>query len=210
MRRKIIVVLVLSVITVFSVTAKPEIWLGADFSYDIYNPSEFAKPFYKGTNTYGNVETLENIKNIGPSIDIIFFPFDKVRLGFIYSTSTLFTIGYKNNGSAVGYKSNNFDFRQDFNLGLAYNQMFSEMLGMYANVKVNTGLSKIATTNKDNSKEDVEFNRFADFAFGVDLGLLAKNGDSFFKLGASVIHSFDTPILEGYSIQMSIGGGFIL
>lgn len=210
MRRKAILILILSVLSIFSITAKPEFWIGADFSYDIYKVSDFARPYYAGTGTYGNVNTLDNIKSIGPSIDIIFFPSEKVRLGIIYSTSTFFSIGYKNNGSAVGYKSYNFDYRQDFNLGLAYNQMFSDMLGMYANVKINTGLSQIATTNKNNSREDVEFNRYAEFGYGLDLGLLAKNGSSFFKLGASLVHSFDAPLLEGYSIQMSIGGGFIL
>lgn len=209
MRRKIVLVLILSMLAVFSISAKPEIWMGADFSYDIYNPSDYTRPFYAGEGTYGAIDTIENIKSIGPSFEVIFFPSDKVRLGVIYSSSTYFAIGYKNNGNAVGYKSYNFDYRQDFNLGVAYNQMFSDMLGMYANVKVGTELNKVATTNRNNSRDEVVFNRFADFTYGFDLGLLAKNKGSFFKVGAGFVHSFDAPLAEGYSIQISIGGGLI-
>lgn len=210
MRRRSIAVLILLVLTVFSVSAKPEIWIGIDFESDTYTMAENMRDHYKGNGIYGgNPANLKDIRSIGPSFDVIFFPSDKVRIGLITSTSTLFAIGYKTESGISGYKSYNFDYRQDFSIGIAYNQMFSEMLGMYMNVKVGTELNQVATTNRKNSREEVEFNRVADFIYGMDLGLLTKNDNTFFKVGASLLHSFNTPILEGYSIQLSVGGGFV-
>lgn len=204
-KRRTALILILSFIALFTAAAKSEVWVGADFSYDVNYLSAYSRPYYQGENTYGDVSSLSNIKSIGPSLDMIIFPSEKVRVGIIASASSFFTVGY----NSTSYKSYNFDNKLDFNLGLAYNQMFSKSLGMYTNIKMNTSLNQIATTNKNNSRDDVTYNRYFDFGAGIDIGLLAKKKNSFFKLGASYVHSFKAPLAEGFSIQMSIGGGFI-
>lgn len=209
-KKIIILALLIATLAISSVTAKPEVWLGVDFTSDTYTVADNKRDHYSGNGIYGNnTAALKDIRSIGPSFDLIFFPSDKVRVGFIASTSTLFAIGYKTDNGISGYKSYNFDYKQDFSLGIAYNQMFGDVLGMYANVKVGTVLDQVATTNLKNSRDDVTFNRDADFVYGIDLGLITRNKGSFFKVGASYVQSFSTPFMKGYSIQMSLGGGFI-
>ena len=209
MKRYLIAILIVLLLATSTLCAKGEVWLGINFVSDTYKIYDYSRPYYDGRGTYGDINNLKNIISIAPQMDVIFFPSDVVRVGIIISSATFLTISYEDKDKLNGYKSYNFDNRQDFAIGVAYNQMFSSMLGMYANGKLVTGLNQIATTNISNSREDVKFNRYADFSYAIDLGLLAKNHNSYFKVGATYAHAFNAPLDKGYNIQMSIGGGLI-
>ena len=209
MKRYLIAIIIILLIATSTLCANGEIWVGINFVSDTYKIYDYSRRFYEGNGTYGDVNALKNIISIAPQMDAIFFPSDVVRVGIIISSASFLTISYENEKGLNGYKSYNFDNRQDFAVGVAYNQMFSSMLGMYANGKLVTGLNQIATTNISNSRDEVVFKRYADFSYAIDLGLLAKNHNSYFKVGATYAHAFNAPLDKGYNIQMSIGGGLI-
>ena len=204
-RNKIVVILLLLIISISSAVAKQEVWMDASFYADTENiPSVFKDKGYFNTYNEGNITA---IKRIGPSFSITYFPSHVARIGLIASASTQFPVGYtaSKNGSFTSY---NFDYRQDFSVGLAYNQMFSSMIGMFLDASIGIQFNRIASLNERNDKTAFDYYHFATTNLVIHFGLLNKSDNVYFKIGGAFNYNLKNK--AGLNYALLAGCGLIL
>lgn len=193
------IVFTLILLSLFSLSAKPELWIGANFLADRNMISDSVKENFPNF-----ASGFKHIKSIGPGVEVSFFPFEQFRIGAFAASHTVFPIGYLNSSDGVsGYKIRNMEYRQDLTAGLAYNQLFGSW-GFFSTVAYNWSWYKVAKTNVANNKTDPGFNRFSENGITAELGLLAVYDKSYFKFGFSYSHMLSN---GGNRIVLFCGGG---
>ena len=106
--KRLILILLISLLF-FPIAASPEFWFGASFIADrnMLSP-EIADKFPAMD------EEVSQIRSLGISVDLAFFPWNQVRIGPVLSSDTLLPIGYTGtSGDNQGYITYDFDFRED-------------------------------------------------------------------------------------------------
>ena len=200
MRRRIVITILILVVASLSLSAKPEVWFGANFLADRNLIADSVKPNFKNLNG----GSFEHLKALGPGFEVSFFPYDKVKLGLYASSHTLFPIGYLNDaGSVSGYRVRTFEYREDLTAGIAYHYLVSNW-GFFANCSYDYSWYKVAQSNDKNSKAEVEYKRFQEQGITADAGLLAVSGNGYFKFGFSYSYIVSN---GGQRIVLFCGGG---
>lgn len=198
--KKFVVGLVLILLVSLSLTAKPELWLGANFLADRNMISSDLKENFPA---FGNGD-FKHIKALGPGFEVSFFPFSQFRLGLYGSSHTVFPIGYMNsNDNTIGYIMRHFEFRQDLTAGIAFNQLFGSW-GIFATCTFDYSWYRTVKENSANNKHP-DFNPiFSEYGITADLGLLAVYGKGYFKFGFSYSNMLSN---DGNRIVLFCGGG---
>lgn len=202
--KRIILLLLLLMIVLSSVIAKPELWVGIDASGGRNKLSSVNIEQIKTlTNTsYKNIDKFVN--TVTPSIDLVFFPSNIVRVGLIGSASFNFITGI--DGSS--YFSRHQDLITDLNGGLAYYQMFGKTLGLYLEAMAEYSFYRFADTNNKNDKSTINYLRLEEFGIAVNIGAITKFDNAYFKFGFGYSKDF-LPTKEGWSLDVTMGGGII-
>ena len=102
--KRLILILLISLLF-FPIAASPEFWFGASFIADrnMLSP-EIADKFPAMD------EEVSQIRSLGISVDLAFFPWNQVRIGPVLSSDTLLPIGYTGtSGDNQGYITYDFD-----------------------------------------------------------------------------------------------------
>lgn len=186
-------------LSLFSLSARPEVWFGANFLADRNIIGDSQKENFPNFSS-----GFEHIKSIGPGFEVSFFPFSQFRLGAYASSHTVFPIGYMNSSDGVdGYRMHNIEYRQDLTAGIAYNQLFGSW-GFFSTVGYNWSWYQAAKTNEANNKTDPGFNRFTEEGITAELGLLSVYKSGYFKFGFSYTHVLSN---GGNRIVLFCGGG---
>ena len=180
----------LALLVLSSVFASPKFTLGASFSYDVtlLAPALLDK-FENIGDVYDN-GNFSSLHAVGPKIEAVFFPSSAFPLGLGISSTTMFTVGY----DGTDYLSYKQDFRQDFGIGLYYQQPGSGSWGVFADLAFTYSFYRVATDNSANSKEPVDYIYFTNYGLTADLGVYVESHSSYFKIGPVVYYD-----LEHYS-----------
>ena len=194
----------LLVLSLSSLHASPEFWLGGELVYDLNIPSDEIKGNFI---TYGN--DLESINSGGFGLNAVFFPSSAVRIGPFLTLNMIFPVGVTLDGNTEAMQSYESDFRFDTSMGLAYYQLIGPRFGFFLEGGVEYGHYRISTTNRPNDPSPVEYRRFGEWSAIADVGVIAVRKNSFFRLYAGLSCSLFQP-LSGFRVVIGAGGGFIL
>ena len=205
MKKLIAVLLVL--ISITSLSAKPELWSGIGLTSGRNYLFSDAITGIAGGKDYNNAKYLNTL---GPSFEIAFYPFSQVRLGVIGSASSSFIINmHREDGSTFSRRTNG-DLVWNLNGGLSFIQLFGDTWGFFFDGLFTWKGYRVATTNDKNSKDKVEFVTFDEKGFIADLGIAVKNRHSYFKFGFAYSMPVFSESWNGWSLDVFAGGGFVL
>ncbi len=202
MVRKIVLSSML-VILLLPISARSEIWIGADLVYDLNVPSDEIKENFV---TYGG--NIESINSGGFGFDLIFFPSDVLRIGPFMTLDIMFPVGVTSAGNTEVLTSYESDFRLDTTFGLSYYQLVGPRFGFFIDCGMEYGFYRISTTNRPNDPTPVEYRRFGEWSLIADAGVIAIRKNSFFRLYAGFSGSLFQPSF-GFRVVIGAGGGFI-
>lgn len=207
MRRMPIILILLSICA--SLFASPELWLDVGLSSGRDYVSDTFKNELKSKNPsiYTFSSGKEFINNLGPYMNLVFFPSDHVRIGVNAGVGTNFTIGFSDGGS-VGSTFRRFDFRQDVKAGISYYQLFGN-IGIFTDLDFNMAYYHIGLDPKENTKTAIDYYSYRRYSISADLGLIQRFNNGFFKFG----FLFDKPVFNndnsGWSLEVIASGGYI-
>ena len=205
---KFIIVFVLLIISLSSISAKQEIWMDASF----YADTEIIPSKFKSLGYFSAYDNANAVGRVGPAFTITYFPFDIARIGLIVSAHTQFPIGCISGtpiplfSQQTGFFSHHFDYRQDFAIGIAYNQMFGDLVGIFLDASVALQLNRVASNNNKNNN-NFEYYQFATTNLVARLGLLNKSDSVYFKIGGAV--NYDIKNKAGINYALFAGCGLI-
>lgn len=203
------VLLLISIIFIFSVlplTAKDNLWIGIGMSIDTDTVDKSNLPLYI-EDTYS--EDPKKINKVGPTIEISYFlPFFPY-IGFNLESRTLLPVGVeKDTGRTSFAMSRNFDYSEKIIAGITGLIPFNSDYGLYMSFNSENTFTRLATSNADNDKTPVEYNRYEDYGMSGTIGLYTNNNNTgFFKVGFSYAHSL---VNSQSNTSLTLSGGFIL
>ena len=201
--RRLIAVLLLMLLF-FPLSAKLEVWLGADIIYDLNIPTSDVKDNLEST--YGRVET---INSVGLGFDALYFPFSSLRIGPFLTLDIIFPVGVTFGGATEAFISYESDYRLDTSFGLSYYQLIGPRYGFFLDFGMEYGYYRASTTNDPNSPGPVEYRRFGEWSLIGDLGIIAVRKNSYFRFYAGISYSLFESSL-GLRVVIGGGGGFII
>ena len=204
--KRLLLVSLLALLVLSSVFASPKFTIGASFNYDVtlLAPALLDK-FENIGDVYEN-GNFSSLHAIGPKIEAVFFPSSAFPLGIGISSTTMFTVGY----DGTGYFSYNQDFRQDFGFGLYYQQPGSGSWGLFADLALTSSFYRVATSNRANSKDPVDYIYFTNYGVTADLGVYVESHISYFKVGAVVYYDLEHYLDFSIRYGMILAFGFVL
>ncbi len=207
---KLLIIFLLLIISLSGLYAKQEVWMDASF----YADTEIIPTKFKELGYFDAYPSdAKAINRIGPAFSITYFPSDFIRVGLIASATTQFPVGYTTKNPIPLFSDNNgflsyhFDYRQDFGIGIAYNQMLGNLFGLFMDASINMQLNRIASQNIKNNK-NFDYYQFATTNLLARIGILCKSNDLYFKLGGSI--NYDLQNKAGINYALFAGCGLIL
>lgn len=207
MRKLLATLIMLSTLVPLCTAADTRTFFGISFNYDMNMLSPELQEELDGIAGAFNGEDVTGFHTVGPRIELVLFPFDKVPLGLGVTSVTGLTVGYMSAGGGDGYFSRNFDFRQDLGANLSYQQSYGNW-GLFLSGGLSCSWYRIATSNEANSRGEVEYVRLFEWGVCADLGVYLENHTSFFKVGTSFFYNL-SQMDGGLRFGLMAGGGFL-
>lgn len=217
--RRILLTLLFTAVITSALAAAPRLYIGLNLIYDVNrltkaNQNEIeavladASGEYPAYHNDGKWEGVSALHGLGPKVEFVLFPFDKLPLGIGLSSTTVLTIGYITSGGVnMSYFSREFDFRQDFGAGLYYQQAFGPTWGLFTDCSLVYSFYRMATTNEPNSKPTPVYFHFDSWGVNVNLGAYLEYSNSFFKVGANLYYDLASPSDFAFRYGLILGGG---
>ena len=203
--KRLILILLISLLF-FPIAASPEFWFGASFIADrnMLSP-EIADKFPAMD------EEVSQIRSLGISVDLAFFPWNQVRIGPVLSSDTLLPIGYTGtSGDNQGYITYDFDFREDLMVGLGYHQFFTDKIGMVISLGYYYSWYRTAKEHIANESAPMEFVYASDSGLMAEAGILSRSDNMYFRLGINFSYCLKHRDQTGFRLGLFAGGGFII
>ena len=189
-----------------SISASPELWIGASFFADRNNISEDVADCFPAMG-----DSVSEIKSIGLDLDLAFFPSDVVRIGLIGGYNIMLPIGFtETGGSNEGYITYDFDYRQDLSIGLAYYQFFTSVIGAFLTCNFEYSWYRTALEHIPNDSEPMDYVKEQEYGILGEAGIVSKSGNMYFRLGVSGFYDLRHRLDHGFRLSLTAGGGFII
>ena len=201
MRRKLIVLVILSVIII--PLAAAEFRGGAIALVDRGYLSDSAKAKLSNIATYKEGSYL-NI--IGPQLEFAYSPLSNEHLAL--GLKVLGSYGFVTGINGEHYLSRNNDFRATAEIGLTFSYNFMNTTGFFLDAGFSYDWYRIANTNDENNKNPVNYVKFSEYGIKGTLGIITRNRNSYYKFGISYGQNLSSEI-KGFSLGMLVAGGFI-
>lgn len=183
----------------FNLYAAYEVWGGASFVGNRNFLSQSAQQHYRPMlDNLGLADAeMKHVRRIGTNLEMVVFPSPALRIGPYLALEFLFPVGYSSSKGDGGYLSRNFDRRSTLKAGLSYYQIFKRF-GFFTDAGLDVSVNRIATTNEKNHKGPVEYETFGEWGYFINFGILAKTGNSYFKLGGTFAQklNYGTPVFD--------------
>lgn len=193
-------------VSLSSLAASPELWVGAAFTADRNMVSEEIDSSFPAMG-----KSISVIRSLGLDLDLTFFPFEEVRIGLTAGYNVLLPIGItETGGSNIGYITYDIDTRQDASAGLAYYQFFTPVLGAYLICSFQYSWYRTATAHIPNDSAPMEFMIEEEYGIAADLGILTRSNNMFFRLGLSGFYDLKHKTDPGLRFALVAGGGMII
>ena len=206
MRKLLAILVMLSALVPLCAAADTRTFFGISFNYDMNMLSPGLQEELKGLSSFSGDVT--GFHTVGPRIELVLFPFERIPLGLGVTSVTGLTVGYMSTKGGDGYFSRNLDFRQDLGANLSYQQSYGNW-GLFISGGLACSWYRIATSNVPNSRDEVDYVRLFEWGVGADLGVYLENHASFFKVGASFFYNL-SQMDGGLRFGLMAGGGFLL
>lgn len=206
MKKKLILILLLILLSSLSLYAKPELWVGSMLT----SGRNYLDSNIKESLVNTSYSSVKRFNAIGPSLELVFFPFDNFRIGLVTMGSVNFVIGIDGNS----YYSRNLDRFYNIAGGLAYYQMLGDgTWGLGVDAMYFIRYYQFATSNIKNEKDksNVEYLRFNEQGIFVDLALIARFNRSYFKFGFNFLYPITAKNSTSFPFSADVfaGGGFV-
>ena len=194
--------LIIILMVLCGISAKPEMWFSVGFSTDRDSVTSNLKDVLRENqqlvdNDLYKKGDFESLGTIGPYYELLFFPVDSLKIGLYCSGTTSFIQSIDTNG----YRSHNFDLKQNARIGIAYNQFISQNVGFFADIAFDYTIYKIAGSNKPNSNDVFISSYCEEKKIYCDFGYLSRIDNSYFKLGLF----YEKPIFNANNDGWSLG-----
>ncbi len=212
MIKRIFLVILLS-ISSFFLYASPETWIGLGFIASRNYIGSDAADYYNVYDLDGNLivdgSDISNIRRIGGRAEIVVFPLSEVRVGFLFSGTIAFPVGYSHkDGQNESYFSRNLDFIFDGELGLAYYQLFGNF-GFFIDAGMYYSYNRVAKENEKNYKENTTYDIFHEWGVWGEAGILSTFRNGYFRLGFKYNHDLCYSQMN-FNIGLFVSGGYII
>ena len=145
-------------LSVSVISASPEFWIGGSFIADRNMVSSELSSSFPAMG-----EDISQIRSLGVSVDMAFFPWNEVRVGLVLSSLTQLPIGItERGGSNEGYITYDFDFREDLMVGIGYHQFFTDKIGMVLSAGFYYSWYRTAMEHIANESAPMEYIQYGD------------------------------------------------
>ena len=189
-----------------SISASPELWIGASFFADRNNISEDVADCFPAMG-----DSVSEIKSIGLDLDLAFFPSDVVRIGLIGGYNIMLPIGFtETGGSNEGYITYDFDYRQDLSIGLAYYQFFTSVIGAFLTCNFEYSWYRTASEHIPNDSAPMDYIEHNEYGVSGELGIITRSDNMYFRLGFKGYYDLYHAESHGYRLGLFAGGGIII
>ena len=203
MKRFLLVMILLLSVSVIS--ASPEFWIGGSFIADRNMVSSELSSSFPAMG-----EDISQIRSLGVSVDMAFFPWNEVRVGLVLSSLTQLPIGItERGGSNEGYITYDLDYRQDASIGLAYYQFFTDKIGAFLTCSFEYSWYRTATEHIPNDSRPMEYVRAEEYGILGEIGIMTRSDDMYFRLGFNGFYDLKHRD-AGYRLALFAGGGIII
>ena len=222
--KKRAVPLVLFCLFISSLSAVPmEFYLGGSFYADRDYISRDTSDSFPTMNIVNNASGvnikdpslyyIDNIRRLGIGMELAYFPYAPIKIGITANYQLLIPIGFqrcdKETDTATGvetYKNHSFIAKHNFNIGLAYYQLFGSS-GFYVDAGGAIAVHTIPDINDKNSKKEITYSSFTEYGVYGDFGFLLMHNDAYFKIGTR-IQSFLSYENVGITAAITLSGGY--
>lgn len=206
--KRLILALAIITLSIASIAASPEVWLGLGGSGARNTSSEAFKNIIveNGTSLYKK-GVFDYLNTVGPTVEIALFPSIDSSFG-IYAAGT---INYIVGINSSGYRSYHFDNRQDLKVGITGIFMKEDGYnGYFVDLAYESSWYRLAATNTKNTKTEPSYIRFQEKALYADAGFLLGHEDSYFKMGFSYRKPMWNEDNNGWEMSVVVGMGKVL
>ena len=204
MKRFLLFMILLLSVSVIS--ASPEFWIGGSFIADRNMVSSELSSSFPAMG-----EDISQIRSLGVSVDMAFFPWNEVRVGLVLSSLTQLPIGItERGGSNEGYITYDFDFREDLMVGIGYHQFFTDKIGMVLSAGFYYSWYRTAMEHIANESAPMEYLFASEYGILAEAGILSRSDNMYFRLGVSFAYDLSHPGNAGMRFGLFAGGGFII
>ena len=168
-------------LSVSVISASPEFWIGGSFIADRNMVSSELSSSFPAMG-----EDISQIRSLGVSVDMAFFPWNEVRVGLVLSSLTQLPIGItERGGSNEGYITYDFDFREDLMVGIGYHQFFTDKIGMVLSAGFYYSWYRTAMEHIANESAPMEYLFASEYGILAEAGILSRSDNMYFRLGVS-------------------------
>ena len=206
--KKILLSVTVLLLSLYSISATPEVWLGLGGSgARNYATESFKNAIIDNGTTLYKKGVFEYLNTVGTTAEIMLKPSAESKLGLYASTSINYFVGI----DSSGYRSYHFDNKKDIRIGLSSVFMKEDGFnGYFVDLAYNYSWYRIAATNTKNTKTEPSYIRFQESALYADAGFLLRHEDSYFKMGLSYRMPIWNEDNEGKELSVLIGLGKVL
>lgn len=203
--KKILLISCIILLSVSSLYADAEVWLGLGGNGARNTVTEAIKnTIIDSGTTYYNKGVLNYLNTVGSTAEIMLLPSSGFPIG-VYASGT---INYIVGINSSGYRSYHFDNRQDLKVGISGIFMKEDGVnGYFVNLAYEYSWYRLAATNTKNTKIEPAYIRFQEKSLYADAGFLLRHEDSYFKMG----FSYRKPMLNddnnGWEMSVVVGLG---
>ena len=184
----------------FSLYASCSLWIGTGFISNKTYLDETEKQNFK--TMLADFQNLKNINYIGPTLDIMFIPYNSIPIGLKLATQPLFPVGY--NGTQ-DFRTFHGDLKNKTMVSLAYADTFSDTFGLTVEMGYEYDYYRIEKTNQQNTTNKSDYTYFDNHALFGEICLLTTMPNAYFKFGCNYSHSI---INTSQSYDFIFSGGF--
>lgn len=206
--KKILLSITVLLLSLYSISATPEVWLGLGGSgARNYATEDFKSAILDSGTTLYKKGAFEYLNTVGPSVEIALFPSEGTPVGVFASGAINYFVGI----DSSGYRSYHFDGRQDLKIGVSGIFMKEDALnGYFLNLAYEYSWYRLAATNTKNTKTEPSYIRFQESALYADAGFLLRHEDNYFKMGFSYRKPMWNEDNDGWEMSVLLSMGMVL